>query len=298
LSSVFRTPDDRFVGLEAFPFAPHYLELSGELDGLRMHHLDEGEGDPIVLLHGEPTWSYLYRKLVPRLASIGRVLAPDLIGFGRSDKVVDREWYTYERHVDSLVQFLDRSEILGATLVVQDWGGPIGLRAATVLRPERVARLVILNTGLFNPSRGPTPAWSMFKDFVEANPDLPIGMLIQGATTANLSDEVLRGYEAPFPNEASKAGAVAFPNLVPLSPEAPGAEAMLEAREALELWEKPTLVAFSDSDPIFPARSGERWAERIPGAVGFVPIEGASHFLQEDKGEEVAEAITRFLGAT
>jgi haloalkane dehalogenase len=160
------------------------------------------------------------------------------------------------------------------------------------------ARLVILNTGLFNPSRGPTPAWMMFKEFVDANPDLPISMLIQGATTTNLTDDVLRGYEAPFPDAASKAGAVAFPRLVPMTPDGDGAVEMLAAREALNSWEKPTLVAFSDSDPIFPAMSGRKWAERIPGAVGFELIEGASHFLQEDKGEEVAAAIVRFLETT
>ena len=297
MSEVFRTPEDRFEALDAFPFEPNYIELSGDLSGLRMHYLDEGEGDPIVLLHGEPTWSYLYRKMIPPLTGVGRVLAPDLIGFGRSDKVTDRGWYTYARHIDSVYQFLDALEVTNATLVVQDWGGPIGLRVITTV-PDRFASLVILNTGLFNPSRGPTPAWMMFKEFVEANPDLPISMLIQGATTTNLSDEVLRGYEAPFPNEASKAGAVAFPGLVPLTPDGEGAAEMLEARNALSRWQKPTLVAFSDSDPVFPARSGERWAERIPGAVDFELIEDASHFLQEDKGEEVAAAIVRFLATT
>jgi haloalkane dehalogenase len=297
LREVFRTPDERFTDLDGYPFAPRYVELTGELDGLRMHHVDEGDGDPIVLLHGEPTWSYLYRKMIPRLGHAGRVLAPDLIGFGRSDKVTDADWYTYEHHVDSIRQFLERLELERVTLVVQDWGGPIGLRVATSC-PGRFARLVILNTGLFNPSRGPTPAWMMFKEFVEANSDLPISMLIQGATATNLSDDVLRGYEAPFPTAGSKAGAVAFPRLVPVAPDGAGAAAMLEAREALNRWEKPTLVAFSDSDPIFPAASGRRWVERIPGAVGFELIEGASHFLQEDKGEEVAAAILRFLDAT
>ena len=297
MSDVFRTPDDRFADLDAFAFEPNYIELTGDLANLRMHYLDKGDGDPIVLLHGEPTWSYLYRKMIPGLSQVGRVLAPDLIGFGRSDKVTDKSWYTYARHLDSIYQFLEALDVSNATLVVQDWGGPIGLRVVTTVS-ERFSRLVILNTGLFNPSRGPTPAWMMFKEFVEANPDLPIAMLIQGATTTNLSDEVLRGYEAPFPNEPSKAGAVAFPGLVPLAPDAPGAAEMLEAREALGDWKKPTLVAFSDSDPVFPARSGEKWAERIPGAVGFELIEGASHFLQEDKGEEVAAAIVRFLGTT
>lgn len=297
MTDVFRTPDERFEGLEGFPFSPHYIDLGGELDGLRMHYVDEGEGDPIVLLHGEPTWSYLYRRMVPPLAQVGRVVAPDLIGFGRSDKPTQIDWYTYERHVDSIRQFLERLDIERATLVVQDWGGPIGLRVATT-QPDRFARLVILNTGLFNPSRGPTSAWKMFKEFVDKNPDLPIEMLIRGATAIKLSDGVMRGYEAPFPNESSKAGAAAFPGLVPVNADGPGAAAMLEARSALNEWDKPTLVAFSDSDPIFPAASGEKWAERIPGAGDFLLIEGASHFLQEDKGEEIAEAIVEFLHAT
>jgi haloalkane dehalogenase len=294
---IFRTPEDRFDGLPGYAFEPHYVSLEGELDGLRMHYVDEGRGAPVVLLHGEPTWSYLYRKTIAPLADANRVLAPDLIGFGRSDKVTDLPWYTYANHVDSIQQFLSALDIHDATLVVQDWGGPIGLRVAT-MDPDRFARLVILNTGLFNPSRGPTPAWMAFKEFVDANPDLPIGMLIQGATLTSLGDDVLRGYEAPFPDAPSKTGAVAFPGLVPFTDDAPGAREMLEARNALGRWTKPTLVAFSDSDPIFPASSGERWAQRIPGAVDFVLIEDASHFLQEDKGERVAEEILRFLAST
>jgi haloalkane dehalogenase len=293
-SEIFRTPDERFERLPGYTFAPHYVTLSGDLEGLRMHHVDEGQGAPIVLLHGEPTWAFLYRKMIPKLSQVGRVVAPDLIGFGRSDKVTDTDWYSYARHVDSIRQFLAELDVHGATLVVQDWGGPIGLHVATT-DPERFTRLVILNTGLFNPSRGPAPAWMAFKEFVDANPDLPIGMLVQGATLSNLDDDTLRGYEAPFPNAASKAGAVAFPGLVPMSPDAPGAQEMLAAREALSEWTKPTLVAFSDSDPIFPAASGARWAERIPGAVGFVTIEGASHFLQEDRGERIADEIAGFF---
>lgn len=294
MTDIFRTPDERFEGLPEYPFSPHYVELTDELGGLRMHFVEEGEGETIILLHGEPTWSYLYRKMIPILADRRRVLAPDLIGFGRSDKVTQKGWYTYDRHVASVRQFLDKVGAADATLVVQDWGGPIGLRVA-MAEPDRFARLVILNTGLFNPSRGPTPAWMAFKDFVEKNPDLPISMLIQGATATALSDEVLRGYEAPFVDEGSKAGAAAFPLLVPFDVEAPGARAMLETRAALDEWGKPTLVAFSDSDPIFPAASGRKWAERIPGATRFELIEEASHFLQEDKGEEVAEVIVRFL---
>jgi haloalkane dehalogenase len=293
-----RTPEDRFDGLPGYDFEPRYIQLDGDLAGLRMHYVDEGSGDPIVLLHGEPTWAYLYRKMIPPLTEAGRVLAPDFVGFGRSDKPTDRDWYTYDRHCASLVQFLEQLELSDVTLVVQDWGGPIGLRVAVELS-ERIARLVILNTGVFRVGPNwPTPGFSAWRDFAERNPDLPVGFVIQGATSTDLPEDVIAAYEAPFPNEGSKAGAAAFPLLVPLTAEDAGATTMAEVADALTRWEKPTLVAFSDSDPVFPQRAGERLAERIPGAVDFVPIAGASHFLQEDKGEEIATAILGFLGNT
>ena len=291
---IFRTPDERFAALPGFPFEPHYIELSDDLDGLRLHHLDEGEGSPILMLHGEPTWAYLYRKMVLPLASTYRVIVPDLIGFGRSDKVTDIGWYSYERHVASIHQLVDRLDLRDITLVVQDWGGPIGLRVA-VEAPDRLARLVILNTGIFRPGPNwPTPGFVQWRAFAESNPDLPIGMIVQGATASDLSDEVVAAYEAPFPDAASKAGAAAFPLLVPMREGDPGAAEMIEVADALTRWEKPVMVAFSDLDPIFPQRAGESLARRIPGAE-FVPIDGASHFLQEDKGEEIAELIAAFL---
>jgi len=293
---AFRTPDERFEGLDGFLFEPHYVALIGDLDGLRMHYVDEGDGDPILLLHGEPTWAYLYRKMIRPLAAVGRVVVPDLIGFGRSDKPTDRDWYTYDRHCDSLVQFIEHLDLRDITVVVQDWGGPIGLRVATELE-DRFARLVILNTGIFRPGpRWPTPGFLAWRNFAEKNPDLPIGFVLQGATTTELPEAVVRGYEAPFPTPESKAGAAQFPLLVPINEDDAGADEMNRVAEALTGWEKPALVAFSDSDPVFPQRAGEKLAERIPGAVGFVPIEGASHFLQEDKGEEIAAHITAFLG--
>jgi haloalkane dehalogenase len=292
-----RTPDDRFDGLPGYDFEPHYIDLEGDLAGLRMHYVDEGRGDPVVLLHGEPTWAYLYRKMIPSLTEAGRVLAPDFVGFGRSDKPTDRDWYTYDGHCDSLVQFLEQLELNDVTLVVQDWGGPIGLRVAVEL-PDTFARLVILNTGVFRVGPNwPTPGFSAWREFAERNPDLPVGFVIQGATSTDLPEEVIAAYEAPFPNEESKAGAAAFPLLVPLTADDAGATEMAEVADALTRWEKPTLVAFSDSDPVFPQRAGERLAERIPGAVDFVPITGASHFLQEDKGEDIAAAILGFLGS-
>ena len=295
MPQVVRTSDERFADLDGFPFEPHYVELAGDLQGLRMHYVDEGGGAPILLVHGEPTWAYLYRKMIPTLSAVGRVVAPDLIGFGRSDKPVDRDWYTYDRHVDSIVQLIESLDLRDITIVVQDWGGPIGLRVA-LEHEERFARLVILNTGVFRPGPGwPNPGFLAWRDFAERNPDLPIGFIIQGATTTELPEHVIAGYEAPFPNAESKAGAAQFPLLVPLTENDPGARDMAQVADALTKWSKPALVAFSDSDPVFPQRAGEKLAERIPGAVDFVPIEGASHFLQEDKGEEIAEHIARFL---
>jgi haloalkane dehalogenase len=259
-----------------------------------MHYLDEGEGDPIVCFHGEPTWAYLYRKLLPPLTSAGhRVICPDYAGFGRSDKPTDPRWYSYDRHVEMVTGLLATLDLRDATVVVQDWGGPIGLRWA-VENADRVARLAILNTGLFNGrvSKG-FMAW---REFAERNPDLPVGFVIQGATATELPDAVVAAYEAPFPDAASKAGAATFPLLVPTSDQDAGAAQMRAVADALSWWEKPTLVAFSDSDPVFPwPRSGKVFADLIPGAGEPVRIEGGAHFLQEDRGERIAEELIAFL---
>jgi haloalkane dehalogenase len=296
MPEVFRTPDERFAGLDGYDFAPNYLELHGDLDGLRMHYVDEGRGSPILLLHGEPTWAYLYRKMIPGLSGVGRVIAPDYIGFGRSDKVTEMDWYTYDRHVDSIRQLIGRLDLRGITLVVQDWGGPIGLRVA-VEDEERFERLVILNTAVFRPRPGkpPNEAFLRWRDFAERNPDLPVGFILQGATATDLTDPVIAGYEAPFVSPKSKAGVAAFPLIVPLSVDDPGASEMAATSAALTRWTKPVLVAFSDSDPLFRPRVGEALSERIPGAR-FEVVEGASHFLQEDKGEMIAEMIAAFIG--
>lgn len=292
---IFRTPDDRFEGLQGYDFDPNYLELEGDLSGLRMHYVDEGSGPVILMLHGEPTWAYLYRKMIRPLAEGARVLVPDLVGFGRSDKPTDRDWYTYDRHVESIVQLMVRLDLSDVTLVVQDWGGPIGLRVA-VEHKDRFAHLVILNTGIFRPGPNwPSPGFLQWRDFAESNPDLPIGFVLQGATTTELTEEVVAAYEAPFPDAASKAGPAAFPLLVPLTENDPGAKEMARVAEALKTWSKPVLVAFSDSDPIFPQKVGRKLAERIPNAL-FVPIEAASHFLQEDRGEEIAAVMREWLG--
>jgi haloalkane dehalogenase len=289
---VFRTPDERFEGLPGYDFGPHWFDA----DGLRLHYVDEGAGDPVVCFHGEPSWAYLYRKMLPVLRDAGhRIICPDYAGFGRSDKPTERGWYTYDRHVELVSGLLGSLDLGDATVVVQDWGGPIGMRWA-VENAERVARLVILNTGLFTGrvSKG-FMAW---RGFAERNPDLPVGFVIQGATTTELPDEVLAGYEAPFPTPESKAGAAQFPLIVPISDDQPGAAEMRAVMDELSRWKKPALVAFSDSDPVFPyPRAGEAFCELIPGAGEQVRIEGAAHFLQEDRGERIAEEVVSFIRA-
>jgi haloalkane dehalogenase len=289
VDDLFRTPDERFEGLPGFAVEPHWHDA----DGLRMHLLDEGSGDPVVCFHGEPTWAYLYRRMLPVLTGAGlRVVCPDYPGFGRSDKPTDRRWYTYERHVEYVSGLLAALDLRGATVVVQDWGGPIGLRWA-VENAERVARLVILNTGLFTGrvSKG-FMAW---RDFAERNPDLPVGFVVQGATATELPQEVVAAYEAPFPTPESKAGAAQFPLLVPTSDDEAGAAEMRAVADELSRWEKPALVAFSDQDPVFPwPRAGEIFTSLIPGAGEQVRVEGAAHFLQEDRGERIAELVVDF----
>jgi haloalkane dehalogenase len=287
---VFRTPEERFEGLPGYGFAPRYLDQ----DGLRMHYLEEGTGDPILLLHGEPTWSFLYRKLVPPLAGAGRVLAPDYFGFGRSDKPVAREWYSYDAHYRSIERFALELDLRRATLVVQDWGGPIGLRLA-VEHSDRVDRLAILNTGI-GAGRAPSPEWLRFRELVRrVGPELRAGRLVAISCARGLDDEVEAAYDAPFPADEAKTGMLMFPELVPVEPGHRSEAAMLAVREALAGWEKPALVLFGDSDPIFSTRDAERLAEWIPGALPPETVAGAGHFLQEDAGAEVGERIARFL---
>jgi len=290
--NVFRTPDERFENLPGYPYEPHYVEV----DGLRMHHIDEGSGPTVLCFHGEPDWSYLYRHMLDGLVASGhRVVCPDLVGFGRSDKPTDQEWYTYERHVDYVTRQLEQVELRDVTVVVQDWGGPIGLRWA-VEHEDQVGRLVIMNTGLFTGrvSKG-FMAW---REFAERTPDLPIGMIMQGATTTELAPEIIAAYEAPFPNAESKAGAQRFPLLVPLSDQDEGAAQMLAVKDALSRWQKPALVAFSDTDPVFPYPiAGEQFTNLIPTAGEQVRIEGAAHFLQEDRGPQIVQAMLAAFGA-
>jgi haloalkane dehalogenase len=288
--SVYRTPDERFRDLPGFPFEPHYVEQ----EGLRMHYVDEGSGDPVLLLHGEPTWSFLYRKVIPALVPAARILAPDYFGFGRSDKPVERDWYTYDSHFASIERFVEELDLHDLTAVVHDWGGPIGLRLA-VERPERVQRLVITQTGVFA-GRPPSDEWLRFRDMVRrVGTGFQAGLLVRLASVTELSDDVVAAYDAPYPVRESKTGALMFPELVPTERNHPSAPKMLEVREALRSWDRPTLIVFSDSDPIFSPRVGERFAELIPGAEDAETLTGAGHFLQEDKGEELGERIARWL---
>ena len=260
-----------------------------------MHYLDEGSGAPtFVLLHGEPTSSYLWRNIIPQLP--GRKVAPDLIGFGRSDKPEEVGWYSYDRHTDSITLLVTELDLREITLVVHDWGGPIGLRFA-VEHPDRVARLVILNTGVGGGS-APSETWLRFRAVVrELGGALDIGRLVEAGTTNGLDDETRAAYDAPFPTPESKAGALAFPELVPTDPDHPNTGPMNRVRDALRTWDRPALVVWGADDAVLPVGIAEAFVRLIPGAEGPVLIKNASHFLQEDRPEEVAAAIRRFSGA-
>ena len=288
---TFRTPDERFEGLPDFPFAPHYREV----DGLRLAHVDEGEGPPVVFFHGEPTWSFLWRHVIPPLRDAGfRCVAPDLAGFGRSDKPTDVGWYSYDRHVALAATLLEDLDLRAATFVVHDWGGPIGLRIA-VEHPDRVARLAILDTGLWTGRQRMSDAWWRFRDFVARTEDLPISLLVDRATHAGLGDAEKAAYDAPFPTPESKAGARAFPLLIPHEEDAPGAAAGRGVLAALREDERPTVFLWADSDPVLSLDVGERFAAAIghPGIDHVIPE--ASHFLQEDQGPLIGETISDWL---
>lgn len=302
---VLRTPDARFVGLPGYPFEPHYVEVPhGDGAGtMRVHDVDEGPRDAvetIVLLHGEPSWSYLYRTMIPVLAAAGhRVVAPDLVGFGRSDKPAARDNYTYARHVEWMrAALFDGLDLTGITLVGQDWGGLIGLRLVAE-HEDRFARVVAANTFLPTGDRHPGDAFLTWQRFSQETPEFPVGRIVSGGCTTELPPEVIAAYDAPFPDESYKAGARQFPLLVPTTPDDPAAEANRAAWKVLERFEKPFLTAFSDSDPI--TRGGDRvFQAMIPGAAGraHTTIEGAGHFLQEDRGRQLAAAVLELIAAT
>jgi haloalkane dehalogenase len=286
---VYRTPAARFDGLPDWDFEPRHLDLGG----LEIHYVDEGSGAPVLLLHGEPTWSFLYRKVIAELVDEHRCVAPDYFGFGRSDKPTDPEFYSYDSHVRSIERFVQELDLWGVTVVVQDWGGPIGFRVC-VKHPERIARLVVLNTGIG--ARAPSDEWLRFQEKMrEVGNDIEAGRLIRGALVQPVSDEVIAAYDAPFPVPESRVAIVRFPELVATSSDHPSAAAMLEVRERLRSFEQPALVLFSDSDRIFTRRAAEVMAELLPNAELDPPVEGAGHFLQEDRGAEVGRRIADWL---
>jgi haloalkane dehalogenase len=292
MTDAIRTPEELFAAVPDFPFEPRYRDH----DGLRLAHIDEGEGPPVLFVHGEPTWSFLWRKVIGPVREAGfRAIAPDLVGFGRSDKPVDIGWYSYDRHVAALAPLLEQLDLRGATVVVHDWGGPIGLRLA-VEQPDRIARIVILDTGLFTGRQRMTDAWMAFRSFVERTEDLPVGFLVKGACRTAPSPEVIAAYDTPFPSAEAKAGARAFPLLIPLSPEGPGAAAGQRVLEALRADARPKLILWADSDPVLPLETGRRFAAALGAEVDHV-IPDASHFLQEDAGERIGELIAAWLTA-
>ena len=294
-----RTPDDRFEGLPGYSFAPHYVDVpDGEGGKLRVHYIDEGprDADPVLMIHGEPSWCYLYRKMAPIITAAGfRAVAPDLIGFGRSDKPSKRTDYTYQRHVDWMRSFLEQVDLRNITLVCQDWGGLIGLRLAAE-HPDRFARIVAANTFLPTGDMPAGEAFLRWQQFSQEAPVFHVGGIVKGGCATQLAPEVIEAYNAPFPDDSYKEGARQFPLLVPTKPDDPASEANRKAWQVLGKWEKPFLCAFSDSDPI--TRGGDRaFQSMVPGTKGqpHTTIVGGGHFLQEDKGEDLAQAVVNWL---
>jgi len=292
-----RTPDDRFLNLPGYNFEPHYVDAGG----LRVHYVDEGprDAEPVLMLHGEPSWCYLYRKMIPIVTAAGlRAVAPDLIGFGRSDKPASQDDYSYQAHVGWMAAFLEKTDLRRITLVCQDWGGLIGLRLAAE-HADRFARVVAANTFLPTGDNPPGEEFLRWQEFSQKAPQLHIGNIVKGGCRTDVPPEVVAAYDAPFPDDSYKAGARKFPLLVPTRPDDPASAANRKAWEVLSAWEKPFLCAFSDQDPI--TRGADRaFQAAVPGTKGqpHTTIKGGGHFLQEDKGEELAQAVVEFIRAT
>ncbi len=291
---VLRTPDECFAKLTDFPFQPHYLAV----DGYRIHYLDEGPRDaaPMLLMHGEPSWCYLYRKMVPILVNAGyRCLAPDLIGFGRSDKLASRDDYSYQFHVDVMNEFLRKLNLNNATLFGQDWGGLIGLRVLAD-NPENFSRLIVANTGLPTGDHQPSEGFLKWKHYAETVENFHVGGIIKGGCVTPLSDETIAAYNAPFPSDAYKEGARIFPKLVPIMSDNPASEANRKAWGVLQQWGGSVLTLFSDQDAV--TAGGEKPFQKLMIGAKDQPheiIQGGGHFLQEDKGEEIAQKIVAWL---
>ncbi|RJG18167.1 alpha/beta fold hydrolase [Alcanivorax profundi] len=288
-----RTPDDRFERLLDYPFVPHYVDVGG----LRMHYVDEGPADapPVLMLHGEPTWSYLYRHMIPVCAAAGhRVIAPDLIGFGKSDKPTRIDDYSYQSHMDWMLSLLDQLALTRITLVCQDWGSLLGLRLAAE-NPDRFRAIVVGNGMLPTGDQTVPAAFQLWKNFAIYSPVFPVSRIIDAASFRKLGPDEKRAYEAPFPNRKYKAGARAFPKLVPVTPNDPATQANRAAWESLKQWRKPFLTTFSNGDPI--TRGGDKYMqEQVPGAKGqpHQTLTGG-HFLQEDSPVAFAQAVNQLI---
>jgi haloalkane dehalogenase len=290
VTDAIRTPDVLLEDLPGFPWPARYREV----DGLRLAHVDEGEGRPVVFWHGEPTWGYLWRKVAPPVLEAGhRVILPDLAGFGRSDKPMDPGWYSYDRHTALAARLVEDLDLRDATFVMHDWGGPIGLRVAVELA-ERVDRLVLMDTGVFTGEQPMSEAWHRFAAFVERTEELPVGMLVRRGCHTDPGDEVAAAYDMPFPSEASKAGARAFPAMLPLRPDDPGAAAGRRTLAALREDTRPLLLLWADQDPVLPPAAGEALASAL-GRPAPRLVPDAGHFLQEDQGELVGALIADWL---
>ncbi len=292
--NILRTPDEAFANLPDYPFAPNYVEI----DGLRMHYLDEGTNtqETVLMLHGEPSWSYLYRKMIPIVVAAGyRAVAPDLIGFGKSDKPTEASIYSYQQFVEWTTTFIKTLDLQHITLVCQDWGGLIGLRIAAE-NQERFKRIAAANTFLPTGEGKPSDTFLAWQSYAKSSPKFNIGNIVSSGCVSKLSPAIIAAYNAPFPDDSYKVAARIFPSLVPTSPEDPASPANREAWKVLQNWQKPFLTAFSDADPI--TKGGDAYFQKvIPGTKGqkhFI-IQGGGHFLQEDKGGEWAEAIVKFI---
>ncbi len=291
MTDSVRTPDERFAGLPDFPWEPQYLDW----DGLRLARIDEGEGPIVVLFHGEPTWSFLWRKVIPPLLDAGyRCIAPDLPGFGRSDKPTDLGWYSYDRHVEAATWMLEQAGVRDATFVVHDWGGPIGMRVAAE-RPEICSRIVVMDTGIFNGRQRMTDAWKAFRDFVERTEDLPISMLVKGACAIEPGEDVVAAYDAPFPDPDVEGGRPRLPADAADEPRRSRGRRGLGRGRGIAARSLPSLCLWADSDPIIPIETGRAVAARL-NLTPPETIANASHFLQEDQGAAIGERIAAWLG--